>query len=136
MITTTATTTELARRILAAFEAADEEAVDMLIHPDHVDHAPQDGSTGPDGVRDSLRWVRETFGDRRVVVEDLIATEDRVVARVRFSATQIGELYGHAATGRRFEAEQVHIWRAADGRLAEHWMFRDDLGTLRQLGAL
>jgi ketosteroid isomerase-like protein len=40
------------------------------------------------------------------------------------------------AAGRRFEAEQVHIWRAADGRLAEHRMFRDDLGTLRQLGAL
>jgi ketosteroid isomerase-like protein len=43
---------------------------------------------------------------------------------------------GRAPTGRRFEAEQVHIWRAADGRLAEHRMFRDDLGTLRQLGAL
>ena len=69
-----------------------------------------------------------------VDIEDLIASGDRVVARVRFSATQTGELFGKPATGRRFEAEQVHIWRVADGRLAEHWMFRDDLGTMRQLG--
>ena len=128
------TASDLARRALAAFEAGDDGAVDELIHPSHVDHAPEQDSTGPDGVRRSLRWVRDTFGDRRVDIEDLIASGDRVVARVRFSAIQAGELYGKPATGRRFEAEQVHIWRVADGRLAEHWMFRDDLGTMQQLG--
>ena len=128
------TATDLARRVLAAFEAGDDGAVDELVHVSHVDHAPEGGSTGPEGVRRSLRWVRDTFGDRQVDIADLIASGDRVVARVRFSATQTGELFGKPATGRRFEAEQVHIWRVADGRLAEHWMVRDDLGTRRQLG--
>jgi nogalonic acid methyl ester cyclase/aklanonic acid methyl ester cyclase len=128
------TATDLARRALAAFEAGDDGVVDELIHPSHVDHAPEEGSTGPEGVRRSLQWVRDTFGDRRVDIEDLIASGDRVVARVRFSATQIGELYAQPPTGRRFEAEQVHIWRVADGRLVEHWMFRDDIGAMRQLG--
>jgi predicted ester cyclase len=130
------TATDLARRALAAVESGDDDAVAELIHPSHVDHAPVNGSTGPEGVRASLRWVRETFADRRVDIEDLIASGDRVVARVRFSANQAGELYGKPATGRLFEAEHLHIWRVADGRLAEHWMFRDDLGTMRQLGLL
>ena len=128
------TATELARRLLAAFETGDDGAVDDLVHPSHVDHAPQDGSTGPDGVRQSLQWVRDTFADRRIDIEDLIASGDRVVARVRFSGTQIGELFDTPPSGRQFETEQVHIWRVADGRLAEHWMFRDDLGVMRQLG--
>jgi SnoaL-like polyketide cyclase len=33
----------------------------------------------------------------------------------------------------RFSVEHVHIYRVADGRLAEHWVARDDLTMLRQL---
>jgi predicted SnoaL-like aldol condensation-catalyzing enzyme len=28
----------------------------------------------------------------------------------------------------------MYIWRIADGRIAEHWGSRDDLGLLTQLG--
>ncbi len=136
MTTTNTTTVDLARRLLIAFEAGDESVVDDVVHHSHVDHAPANGPAGPEGVQQSIRWVRETFGDRHLVVEDLFATDDRVVARVRFSATPTGELYGVAPSGRRFEAEHIHIWRVSDGRLAEHWMVRDDLGAMRQLGAL
>lgn len=128
---------ELAQRLLRAFETADERSVDELVHPAHRDHAPASGPTsGPDGVRGTMRWVAATFGDRRFVFEDLIAAGDRVVARVRFSATHIGELEGVAPTGRQIESDQVHIWRVAEGRLAEHWMVRDDLATMRQIGAV
>ena len=30
----------------------------------------------------------------------------------------------------------VHLYRVADGKIAEHWAVRDDLGMLLQLGAL
>ena len=29
----------------------------------------------------------------------------------------------------------VSIWRIADGKIAEHWACRDDVGLLRQVGA-
>ena len=29
----------------------------------------------------------------------------------------------------------IHIWRIADGKIAEHWACRDDVGLLRQVGA-
>jgi predicted ester cyclase len=113
---------ELARRLLAAYAAGDESVVDDLIHAAHRDHGALDGASGPDGVRASIGWLRRTFADRRIVPEDIVASGDRIVARVRFSATQRGELDGVPAPGRRLEVEHVHIWRVAQGRLAEHWM--------------
>ena len=127
-------TSDLARRLLVAFDRGDETVVAEAVHPTYVDHAPSGDAHGRDAAVESMRWVAETFADRHTEIEDLFATEDRVVARVRFSATQAGELYDLPPTGRRFESEQVHIWRVQDGLLAEHWMLRDDLGTLRQLG--
>ena len=34
----------------------------------------------------------------------------------------------------KFAVEHMHIFRVAGGRLAEHWVVRDDLAMLRQLG--
>jgi predicted ester cyclase len=79
--------------------------------------------------------LHSTFEEVVIDVEDLIVAQDRVVARVRLTATHVGELEGIPATGRRVETEHVHIWRVAGQRLAEHWVVRDDLGTLLQLGA-
>jgi len=126
---------ELARRLIAAYAAGDESELEALVDRAYRDHAPNRIAVGPDGVRESLSWLRSTFADREIEVEDIIAAQDRVVARVRFSATHVGEIEGIAATGRRVETEHVHIWRVAGHRLAEHWMVRDDLTALRQLGA-
>lgn len=128
------TNTDMGRRLIAAYDAGDESVIEELIHPQHRDHAPDEEGLGRDAARESMRWVNATFGDRETEIEDLFATDDRVVARVRFGATQIGELpTGLPPTGRRFETEHIHIWRVADGQLAEHWMLRDDLGAMRQL---
>ena len=126
---------ELARRLIAVYVVGDAGELETLVDRAYRDHAPNRIAVGPDGVRESLRWLDATFADREVEVEDIVAAQDRVVARVRFSATHVGELEGIAATGRRVETEHVHIWRVAGGRLAEHWMVRDDLTALRQLGA-
>ena len=124
---------ELARRLLAAFEAGDDSAVDELVHPAHREHAALEVPTGPDGVRAAIRWAQKTFDDRRIEAVDLIASGDRVVARTRVAATPIADLFGISATGQRLDVEHIHIWRVAGGRLVEHWMVRDDLTALRQL---
>jgi len=128
------TNIELARRILAAFDAGDERIVEDVIHPDHREHAGPRPEPGSDGVRGSIAWAQEMFSESHTTIEDLIASGDRVVARVRISATCRGEVGGMDVRGRRFETDHVHIWRVADGKLAEHWMIRDDLSMLRQIG--
>ncbi len=101
---------ELARRVLAACAEGDERAIGELVHAAYRDHARVGDEPGRDGQLAGLR----------IVPEDFIAAGDRVVARVRISGVR---------RGRRVEAEQVHIWRVAGDRLAEHWMVGDDLAS-------
>jgi predicted ester cyclase len=39
-------------------------------------------------------------------------------------------------TGKSYTVQHIHIFRIADGKIAEHWAARDDLGLLEQLGGL
>lgn len=38
--------------------------------------------------------------------------------------------------GKRFSVEHIHIYRLAEGKIAEHWVVRDDLGMMQQVGAI
>jgi predicted ester cyclase len=43
---------------------------------------------------------------------------------------------GIPASGKSMTWKEVHIFRCADGRIAEHWGVFDLLGILQQLGAI
>jgi predicted ester cyclase len=80
--------------------------------------------------------VRAAFPDFRYAIEQEIAEGDQVVLRVRARGTQTGPLLGIPATDRQAEWTETHIIRVAEGRAAEHWGNRDDLGMLQQLGVI
>ena len=77
------------------------------------------------------------FPDHRFDIEDAAGDGEMVAVRGTCSGTHEGELWGIAPTGKRFFAvQQSHWYRVVEGKAAEHWAVRDDLGTLRQLGVL
>jgi predicted ester cyclase len=129
----------LARRALEEiYERAHVDLADELVHPEFADHEPAhpDHPLGPDAVKQTVRGLHETFGDLRFDVEDEIAEGDMVVQRATMSGRHAGPLMGREPTGREFAVRHVYVWRIEDGRIAEHWGVRDDLGMLRQLGLL
>jgi predicted ester cyclase len=129
----------LARRALEEIYAnGDLELIDELIHPDFADHDPAhpDLPTGPESVRDTVRNLHGMFSELRFEIEDEIAEGDRVVQRVTMSGRHTGPLMGREATNRTFAVRHVNIWRIADGKIADHWGSRDDLGLLNQLELL
>jgi predicted ester cyclase len=77
------------------------------------------------------------FPDMRMDVEDMIASGDKVVARVTATATHQGEFMGVAGTGSRVEVQLIDIMRFDDGGLVcEHWGVADLLTLLQQIGAV
>jgi hypothetical protein len=47
-----------------------------------------------------------------------------------------GMLVGVNPTGRTFEVQHIHMYRVLDGKIAEHFATRDEVGMMRQLGLL
>ena len=129
------TNLQLARGLLEAVDRGDEGVLPDLVDPSHRDHGGELENAGVDGVIDTIRWLHETYDDMSNTPEDLIATDDRVVARVRFRATPKAAINGVEPNGGPIDIEHIHIWRVADGKLAEHWMVRDDLAAMRQMAA-
>ena len=84
------------------------------------------------------RLVFQAFSDVHVEIEDQIVEGDRVVERHRATGIHAGEFLGIPATGRRVSWTGNHIYRIAEGRIAEAWSevsLYELLHQLRQQGA-
>lgn len=124
-------------RVEVLFNRGELDRVEEFVTPGFVNHEAWPGEDpGPEGFRVRLARLREAFPDLRMEVEDVIADGDRVAYRATLTGTHEGELLGLAPTGRPFRAAQMHWLRLEDGRAAEHWAVRDDLGMLIQLGVV
>ena len=130
--------TRITRGVLEElFEKGNLEAAEDLIHPEFINHeAPPDNPQGPEGLKETVSWLRGIWGPMRAEIEDEICEEDKVVARVTIHGHHVGEFLGRAPTGKEFAVEQIHIWRIEGGRVIEHWSARDDLAQALQLGLI
>jgi predicted SnoaL-like aldol condensation-catalyzing enzyme len=130
--------TQITRRLLSeVFEHGRLEAIDELVHPQFVNHeAPPGSPTGPDGLGQTVTWLRGLWGPMRAEIKDEITEGDKVVARVIMHGHHVGEFLGKEPTGKEYAAQQIHIWRVEDGKVIEHWATRDDLGQAFQLGLI
>ena len=68
-----------------------------------------------------------------VFVRGLLMEGDRVVARLTYTGTHTGELFGFAPTGRRVSYIGVALFRVALGQIAEGWVLGDLHDLIRQL---
>jgi predicted ester cyclase len=128
----------LRRALDEIYAKADLDLADQLVHPDFVDHEPAhpETPTGPEAVKQTVRELQRAFGDLRFEVEEEIAEGDKLVQLVTMSGRHTGTLMGREPTGTAFAVRHIYIWRIAEGKIAEHWGARDDLGLLGQIGLL
>lgn len=123
------------RYIEEAWNRHNIDAADELVSPEYLNHAAS-AENQRAGVKYSLNWLFSIFPDHRFDIEDVVAEGDTVAVRGTCSGTHEGELLGIPPTGERFAVQQVHWFRVAEGKVAEHWAVRDDLGMMRQLGVM
>jgi predicted ester cyclase len=128
------TNKQLVRRLHHLWSTGDIGAIDGVYSPEFVAHFPISVDwperRGLEGVRRSMRRIRNAFPDWHEEVKDLIAERDRVVSRYTSSGTHRGDFWGINATGRRVLVDEISIFRIVDGRVAEQWCSVDELGML------
>ena len=114
--------------------------LDEYISADNIHHGPsEDGSRGPDEIRQVINRWRTAFPDFRYQIEALIAEDDLVAARVTMMGTHTGILSFASRTlpptGKLLRAAEIFIFRIADGKVIEFWATWDRLSAPVQLGA-
>jgi steroid delta-isomerase-like uncharacterized protein len=123
------------------YESWNEGSIDFdeLVAEDIVNHQPEAGPEhGRRSFEEAIGRVMAAVPDSNWEIVDLLADADRVVVRANWSGTYGARQFRDVPipVPAAFSAQHIHIYRLADGKLAEHWVVRDDLTMLRQLGAV
>lgn len=126
------------RHLYELLSAGDIDGFGELLADDFVEHEETPGlAPTKEGVKDFFRMYRGAFPDLRMDAEDVLASGDKVVARVRATGTNRGEFMGMPATGKRIDVQLIDIMRFGDdGLVREHWGVIDALAMMQQLGVM
>lgn len=128
----------LVRRFYDEIDKGNLAAMDELVAEDYVDHSPPPFPGLAPG-RAGLKQAFEIFWEATPgshAIEDQVAEGDRVVTRLRARGVHEGDLPGISKTGNTLEMTATVIHRVENGKLAEKWSNKDDLGFMQQLGVI
>lgn len=111
---------------------------DELMTPDFLDHGlPPGFPPGMNGFKQFARMLAGAFPDLHVTIEELIAEENAVAARLTVRGTHQGLLLGRIApTGKVATWAGMDFTRLDRGKMVERWSVRDLLGLMQQLGVV
>ena len=94
------------------------------------------GSGLPPGLEVVKQWFATfatAFPDGYTTIEDMVAEDDRVVARTTFNGTHKSEMQDIPATGKTVSMPGIAIFRLDNGKIAEGWLVNDNLSMTWQL---
>jgi predicted ester cyclase len=110
---------------------------EKYLAPDFYNHVT--GKRGTDDFKKLAVDVGQAAGAANEI-ELLVAEDEFVIAYMTITRTLHEDLsafgFSFPGDGRSYTVKHVHLYRVVDGLIREHWAVRDDLGMLRQLGAL
>ena len=126
------------RRCYDLLNAGDIDGFGAFLADDFVEHEQTPGlAPTKDGVLEFFRMYRAAFPDLRFDPQDVIASDDKVVVRVRATGTNTGDFMGMPATGKSIDIQLVDIVRFDDDGLGrEHWGVADVMAMMHQLGVV
>ncbi len=130
---------DVARRLAEeVFSRGDMRTFDEIFAESYRNHnMPVPDIPGTkEGFRRLVQATRHAFPDVKVRIENLIEEGDLVVFNDSVEATSRGDFLGVPPTGQQLRWTEIHMLRVASGKIVEHWANFDQLGILKQLGAV
>ena len=129
---------QLCRDYFQAFLNRDAGWMEKHIAPGFMRHDPglPFEVRGPQGVLQLHDALLPAFPDMKLPLEDFVAEGEKVLVRLRVQATHTGPFGEMAATGRKIDIGVLDLFQIRNGRLIEHWALLDNLGMMKQLGAI
>jgi predicted ester cyclase len=112
----------LVRRLYDAYSTGGVDLLDEVVAEEFVDHDPiPEQPPGLIGLKHAVSAFRVAFPDGEMVVDNLVAEGDQVVARVAMTGTFSAEYGGIPPTGEPLHADGIESFRIARGKVVEGW---------------
>jgi len=128
---------KIVRRYQEIYNSNDLEALGEVVSEDLLTPKIMPGiPTGIEGAKAAHRIMLAGFPDYQTIIDDLIAEDEKVVARIPMSGTNTGSFMGMPPTGKHVSFTGIYVARMANGKIVEHWGEEDGVGLLQQLGVL
>jgi predicted ester cyclase len=108
------------------------DVIEELVASDHLHHISGVPVQGPEGVSQLAGWLRRTFPDLKMILEDVITAQEKVVVRWTAEGTYAGDDLP-AAQGRRVRYTGIDIVHVKNGKIVELWGNNDARGLWEQL---
>ena len=115
---------------------------DQVFAGDCIMHRPGVLITGIDTINKFLSALPRIFAEFRTTFLDMFATGDRVAVRLKHDVTYSQDALVRFRTGKYPAGAMKQSWTAMtifrfkEGKIAEEWVERDELGMLLSLGIL
>jgi len=87
----------------------------------------------PRAARQLAKGWLAVFPDWHINLLDVVAEEDKVVLRIRWTGTQAAPVLDLPVTGRVVEVDEMIVFRIAGGLVVEGWEIWDEATMRRQL---
>ena len=129
---------EYANKQIAALNARDFDGYLSRIDESYVGltETRPEPIRGVEGVRQYIQSLFVAFPDLRIEAEQVIASGDTVVVRMRASGTHRGSYVGIAPTNKSVVIQACSITELRHGKAIQSRMYADNVKLLQQLGAL
>ncbi len=119
------------------FNRGDWTVCESTLADDYTANYGADGAAnvGRDHYVRVCRFLRRSFPDVNITIEELVVEGDTIVMRY----VERGTLSGHRfldvePAGQHYAKPGTTVYHVVDGRLARSWGVEDTLGWFRQLG--
>lgn len=111
----------------------------LAIIPEYVDasfvfHGPVMELKGIEGYEQMITMLRTAFPDLHMVLEDMVAEDDKMAIRYSLSGTFKGNLGNITPTGKQVNLTGAIFFRFSNGKEVDALEFIDQLDMYKKLG--
>jgi steroid delta-isomerase-like uncharacterized protein len=89
--------------------------------------------TGIEEFKQYVNRIRAAFPDFHNHIDELVGEGDKVVARLTYTGTHRGELFGFPGTGKKINYQGVGIFQFREGRIVSGFVLSDTESLKRQI---
>ena len=81
-----------------------------------------------------IKMFYGAFPDYKHQIDDIYATDDKVIIRLTYAGTHTNDYMEIKPTGNKFKYKGIHIFQFANKKAINFWAVEDELGMMTQLG--